>query len=103
MPGMRKGITKEETYNRYGEAAMEVEIEQLGGHETFLRVSRKGPLMLNFVKTTGLFTQYNICHRNLDMQEKTHTYMAKEGQMPVFARKVPDRRSGQNLMSRNRS
>ena len=30
MPGMRKEIPKEETYNKYGDAARKIEIGQLG-------------------------------------------------------------------------
>ena len=38
MPGMRKEIPKEETYNKYGDAARKIEIEAIEKHGTFIRV-----------------------------------------------------------------
>ena len=38
MPGMRKEIPKEETYNKYGGAARKIEIEAIEKHGTFIRV-----------------------------------------------------------------
>ena len=38
MPRARKGIPKEETYNKYWDAARGVEIEAIGKHGTFARM-----------------------------------------------------------------
>ena len=38
MPGMRKEIPKEETYNKYGDAARKIEIEAIEKHGTFIRI-----------------------------------------------------------------
>ena len=38
MPGMRKEIPKEETQNKYGDAARRIEIGAIGKHCTFIRV-----------------------------------------------------------------
>ena len=38
MPGMGKEIPKEETYNKYGDAARKIEIEAIEKHGTFIRV-----------------------------------------------------------------
>ena len=37
MPGMRKVIPKQETYNKYGDSARKVEIEAIGKHGAFKR------------------------------------------------------------------
>ena len=38
MTGMRKGITKEETQNKYGDASRRIEIEAIGKHGTSIRI-----------------------------------------------------------------
>ena len=38
MPGIRKVIPKEETYNKYGDAARKIEIDAIEKRGTFIRV-----------------------------------------------------------------
>ena len=38
MPGMRKEIPKEETYNKYGDSARKIEIGAIGKRGTFIRI-----------------------------------------------------------------
>ena len=42
MPGMRKEIPKEETRNKYGDAAREIEIDAIVKHGAFIRVPFSG-------------------------------------------------------------
>ena len=42
MPVAREAIQKEETYNKYGDAARKVEIEAIEKHGAFIRVPFSG-------------------------------------------------------------
>ena len=42
MPGMRKAIPKEETFNKYGDAARRVGTEAIEQHATFRRIPLSG-------------------------------------------------------------
>ena len=58
MPGIRKVIPKEETYNKYVDEARKVEIEAIGKHGDFKRVPFSG------IPDGGVADRWAICvHR----------------------------------------
>ena len=96
IPGTRQEIPKE-IYKYYGDAAMNVEIRSLRDHGEYARVLSKG-VPKDGVCINGRCA-YTTEHKPLKAghTKRKHMQMAEEGQMRVFAQKVPNEMWGKCL------